>query len=289
MNSKRTVLVGCDFSTLGQAAVRRAAMIAADQGSHLHIVHAFPIATLLDSVFAGGDWAARMQSDAEHRLSAMAAQARELGASSVSQQLMHGTAHRILAEAAESVRPELIVIGAHGRGALQQFFLGGTAARVLASAPCPVLVVRYAADVPYRRVLAALDLGPRSQHVLQDATRFARNAQLVPAHTFRSPHEARMRLHGASEAELSAFIDGAAHSAQESMMECLREAGMGQLTSQPRIVHGDTNPAIPDLARELEADLLVVGRHSGSRMTEAVLGSVPRFLAYYAPCDVLVV
>jgi len=56
-----------------------------------------------------------------------------------------------------------------------------------------------------------------------------------------------------------------------------------------RIVHGDPIPALPDAIRELDADLIVVGRHGGSRLGEAVMGSVSRFLAYYSPCDVLVV
>jgi nucleotide-binding universal stress UspA family protein len=37
------------------------------------------------------------------------------------------------------------------------------------------------------------------------------------------------------------------------------------------------------------ADLIVVGKHGGSRLEESVMGSIARLLAYYAPCDVLVV
>jgi nucleotide-binding universal stress UspA family protein len=39
----------------------------------------------------------------------------------------------------------------------------------------------------------------------------------------------------------------------------------------------------------LGADLIVVGKHGGSRLEESVMGSITRLLAYYAPCDVLVV
>ena len=44
-----------------------------------------------------------------------------------------------------------------------------------------------------------------------------------------------------------------------------------------------------DRAIALGADVIVVGRHGGGRIRESLIGSVPRFLAYYAPCDVLVV
>lgn len=56
-----------------------------------------------------------------------------------------------------------------------------------------------------------------------------------------------------------------------------------------RIVHGDPNPALPEAIREPDADLIVVGRHGGSRLGDAVMGSVSRFLAYYLPYDVLMI
>ncbi len=38
---------------------------------------------------------------------------------------------------------ELIIIGTHGRGALQHFLMGSVAERVVRLAPCPVLTVRH--------------------------------------------------------------------------------------------------------------------------------------------------
>jgi nucleotide-binding universal stress UspA family protein len=37
---------------------------------------------------------------------------------------------------------DVLVLGTHGRTGLPRFFLGSVAARVLATAPCPVLTVR---------------------------------------------------------------------------------------------------------------------------------------------------
>ena len=47
-----------------------------------------------------------------------------------------------IVRAARAQRADLIVIGTHGRTGVARFFLGSVAARVAATAPCPVLTVR---------------------------------------------------------------------------------------------------------------------------------------------------
>jgi nucleotide-binding universal stress UspA family protein len=56
--------------------------------------------------------------------------------------LLEGGAHEQIVRAAKRHRAHLIVIGTHGRTGVARFFLGSVAARVAATAPCPVLTVR---------------------------------------------------------------------------------------------------------------------------------------------------
>ena len=56
--------------------------------------------------------------------------------------LLEGVAHEQIVRAAKRHRAALIVIGTHGRTGVARFFLGSVAARVAATAPCPVLTVR---------------------------------------------------------------------------------------------------------------------------------------------------
>jgi nucleotide-binding universal stress UspA family protein len=56
--------------------------------------------------------------------------------------LLEGVAHEQIARAAKRQRADLIVMGTHGRTGMARFFLGSVAARVAATAPCPVLTVR---------------------------------------------------------------------------------------------------------------------------------------------------
>lgn len=290
MTPLKRILVATDFSELGNTAVRRAALLAAREDTELLVVHAFPRQSALDAAFGGAaDLPVRLRAAAEANLDAQVEAARSLGAVQIRAEIAAGSAHRAVADATETFRPDLVAIGAHGRGALQQFFLGGTAARILAQAACPVLVARQAAAGEYACVLAAVDLGPRSEAVLRAALVVAALARVTALHAYRAPFEAKLRYKGFPEADILRYAEVESRAAQRNMAALLADPELAGIDIEQRIVHGDPNPALPDAVRDLDADLIVVGRHGGSRIGEAVMGSVPRFLAYYAPCDVLVV
>jgi len=54
-----------------------------------------------------------------------------------------------------------------------------------------------------------------------------------------------------------------------------------------RVARGAPDPGLPTASSYLQADLVVAGKHSGSRIGDAVMGSLSRFPAYYTACDVL--
>lgn len=57
-------------------------------------------------------------------------------------EIRSGDAARGLIEVAEDEGTDLIVVGSHGPGVLEQFFLGSVSQQVLSHAPCSVLIVR---------------------------------------------------------------------------------------------------------------------------------------------------
>jgi nucleotide-binding universal stress UspA family protein len=56
--------------------------------------------------------------------------------------LFEGIPHEEIVRAIRRTRPDVLVMGTHGRTGLARFFLGSVTARVIASASCPVLTVR---------------------------------------------------------------------------------------------------------------------------------------------------
>ncbi len=117
----------------------------------LHLLHAFDIGlfTLGHApaaempYFAGSSPIAlegldNLRALAKQRLDETLREADLPGATAV----IAGFAQDVIVQYAKSVNAELIVVGTHGRSGLARLTLGSTAASVIESAPCAVLVVR---------------------------------------------------------------------------------------------------------------------------------------------------
>ncbi|HEX7786692.1 MAG TPA: universal stress protein, partial [Methylomirabilota bacterium] len=81
------------------------------------------------------------RAQARKRLDAVVARARKAGARATGL-LQEGVPHEVIARTARTQKADLLVIGTHGRGGLAKLFLGSVAARLVSTAPRPVLTVR---------------------------------------------------------------------------------------------------------------------------------------------------
>ena len=78
---------------------------------------------------------------------------------------------------------------------------------------------------------------------------------------------------------------GSAHAAE--FLESIA-ASIGDLTTRVHPAAGDPAEAILTVARDVDADLIVVG-NKGMHGVRRLLGSVPNSVAHGAPCSVLIV
>jgi len=142
----RRVLHPTDFSRASRAAFSRALAEARANKAALTIVHVLaPVVPMAGegyvspSVYeqmaeASRAWGQRQLNRLLARARSARVRARGL--------LLEGVAHEQIVRAARRQHVDLIVIGTHGRTGVARFFLGSVAARVTATAPCPVLTVR---------------------------------------------------------------------------------------------------------------------------------------------------
>jgi nucleotide-binding universal stress UspA family protein len=141
----RRVLCAVDFSEASLKALEYAMAIAEESDADLTLLHvyAFP-PDLLPASPAGVEAPAGLlepMDAARRQLEDLIPS--ELRAYCVVDTMVRaGAVHHEILAAASSLRSDLIVMGVHGRGALNVMVFGSNTARVVRAATCPVLVVR---------------------------------------------------------------------------------------------------------------------------------------------------
>jgi nucleotide-binding universal stress UspA family protein len=163
------VVVGYDESPASQEALEAAAQEAELRGAELVLVHAFHWVVPASPVSV-------VPRDLEEGC-------REAAELIAARGLMHARArhpdlrvrtHTVAGDASDTVTTaaadaDLLVVGTRGRGGFQGLLLGSVAQRIVAKAPCPVLVTRARTAEPRGRVLAALDVAEDNAELLEFA------------------------------------------------------------------------------------------------------------------------
>lgn len=141
------ILHPTDFSSGADDAQKHAARLARALGAELVLLHVVPETILIPGadLHLGAENVARANEGhrrwAEENLETRVKSLQASGLRARSR-LAVGAAVEEINRAAQSEGAELIVMGTHGRGAVGRVFLGSVAARVVQTAPCPVLTVR---------------------------------------------------------------------------------------------------------------------------------------------------
>ncbi len=145
-----SILVATDFSPCSQTAVRLATALARRRGVPLLLMHAVehPAVDVPAIPISPSEWEASLVTAAEVALAREASDIRQ-GGIPVDTRVSLGSATSLILETAAERRPDLIVVGTHGRKGGAHLFLGSVAEAVVRSSSCPVLVTR---DAPVEQM-----------------------------------------------------------------------------------------------------------------------------------------
>jgi nucleotide-binding universal stress UspA family protein len=145
MIALKNVLVATDFSEPSAVALDYGRDLARSYDATLHVVHVIEDLLALHGPEIGFAYA-----DVERNIEA--AVRRDLDAALSAEDRQTLKARTVITRAsnvshsitdyAKSNAIDLIIVGTHGRGAIQRFLIGSVAERVMRTAPCPVLTVR---------------------------------------------------------------------------------------------------------------------------------------------------
>lgn len=182
----------------------------------------------------------------------------------VCRMVLEGDPPRKIVEYAHAAKVDLVVMPTHGYGPFRRFLLGSVTAKVLHDVDCPVWTSPHLQEAPQwapigvRRVVCAIDLGVQSSQVLLWGSMIANQCggELSIVHAIPSTTVGAAGLHFDPEWRIDC---------EKRVRE--RIAGLQAEVDVPgptRIEIGEIPAAVTEAARDLRADLLVIGRNHRS-------------------------
>lgn len=196
---------------------------------------------------------------------------------------------------ADQWKPDLIVVGSHGRTALGRFVLGSVSQRVLTEAKCSVRIARGRIEEPGSpvRIIVGIDGSPGSEEAVR----------AVAARTWPAGSEVKVIIVDDPLVPpiIGEIIPPLAETIEESNAEdwsrdkeVLANAAAllrgSDIKASTEIRLGDPKKELPQAAEEWAADCIFVGSAGFSnRFERFVLGSISAAVAARAHCSVEVV
>jgi nucleotide-binding universal stress UspA family protein len=281
MSLNGPVLVATDLSEGADEAVRQADTLARHVGGPLHVCHVLPEILRVRMLFPQLYQQDANDMRALERKAADVVAARVQGitgrsAADYAVEVDAGSPHSGILQTAEQIGAGVLVVGP-----------GRVAERVARSASCDVLIAR---PSPSGKVLGATDFSdpslPAVEAAVMEASRrrvplcllhsvdlrpieWAAMSMAFPVPTVPQPVEDELR------ASILTRLQGS--------LERFRAEG------EALVVDGHAGLAIVKAARELPAELVVVGTRGRTGLSRLTLGSVAETVLSSAPCSVLVV
>jgi len=295
MKKLARILAATDLSAPARHAVARAFQIAASGDAELHILYAMELDVLdtsLREMLVGevSSVKAALIDDAREHLRQLAGDPANHQGIAASTRVIEGNPLVVIAAEADALNVGLVVLGARGKSFLRHALLGSTAARLLRkSARHPVLVVKQPPHDAYRSVLVAVDFSPVSVAAIRMAKRLAPQADLALLHAFELPYEGKLAFAGVDEQIVRQYVTAGSESRRKRLHDLAAVAGLAPADYSARVMHGDPSQHVIAMEQEVDADLIVVGKHGTHLAEELLLGSVTKHVLAESQCDVLVI
>lgn len=217
------------------------------------------------------DYLQEWEREAWEGLKILLSRAKEAGVEAEALVLRGEAAYKVILGAAEERRPDLIIMGRHGRTGLTRLLMGSATARVIGLSPVNVLVVPRDPPLTFRRLLVASDGSPYSDAAWQEALSLARawGSELLTVSVARE--------------------EGEFPEVESILTKLLAEAKREGVPVTALMLQGSPDDAIVQAVLAHEADLLILGSHGRTGLKRLLMGSVAERVIGSVSCPVLVV
>jgi len=277
------LLVATDLSPRAERAQRRATLLARQHDLPLRLVHVIDA----DQPSAVIDAHHQQANSILQRLARTIETSDGVGCVA---EVQHARGVDAGIRAAVTDNTSLLVLGRHRRRALRDLFLGGTSERIIAHAPCPILVAQSAPIEAYHRLVVATDLtdGARGRLDALAACRLFDAASTDLVHIIGASDQSPVTANRMTDATRDLALAQEKTQAAQALHRLALDSKLGAVGER---VETDPRPmdiALISLAEREGGDLLVLSPR-GRTSPEAILRySVTRRLLNDSPLDLLI-
>lgn len=272
----RRVLAAVDLTPMGRRVAERARLLAEAHGASLMLVHV---------VEAGSDQLMSPVERAELRLAAKDAAVHLAewiqSRTSIAVDLVtpRGNPVRQIARLAKDA--DVVV---SGTSSIDAAHVGPVTRRLARMARVGVVAVRRQPRVPYRRILAAVDLSDSSRAAVELACRLAPDAEITATYAVPARFDPMLANAGMSPERIDELRTRRIAQAREAMKEFVKDWPR----VHPLVVSGPPSEALEEAVRRRSCDLVTVANKGGAGDSMVLLGAVAEEIMQSSPCDVAV-
>lgn len=253
------ILIAHDLTPEADLALQRAAQLARQHDARLTLLHV---------------------QEGEPDLQPLRERLQALGVPDAELRVARGQPSATIASQAEGVGADLLVLGAHHKSS-PELFAGTTLERLARNCRIPLLLAINPDVAPYQRALVALDFSHCACAALHHAHRLLPSeATLYALNVFEvAPSKAAEQQ---EELELQCGLFSRLVADEQA-----RLAPPGRVL-QYGVRSGERGACLAEAIREQRPQLLALGKHTRSLMSDALLGGLARDLLRQPPCDILI-
>jgi nucleotide-binding universal stress UspA family protein len=281
------ILCPVDFFPASDAAVRYAAGLASTYGARVHLLHVIApvIPGAVEFPTQTADILKSLEESSSFELKKLQAAASRSGVN-VDIELRFGDVYGEIKRTIEVVKPELVVMGTHGRRGVERWFIGSTTEKLLRHTPVPLLTISAGAEPPgtppqFRRILVTTDFSEGTADALSYAFSVAEEneSRITLLHVLSDVAA------GLKEKYVNPLIKGV-HKQLDELVPAEARTWCDVTT---RVESGIPYQVILKTVEDDKADLLVMNIHGKGMLDRALLGSNAERVVRAASCPVMLI
>jgi nucleotide-binding universal stress UspA family protein len=281
------ILCPVDFFPASDAAVNYAAGLAANYDSAVHLLHVItPVAAgAYEYAIDTTEIMKSMEESSMRELNALAAGLKARGVRA-EVELRLGDVYDEIKRAIDAEKPELIVMGTHGRRGVERWFLGSTTEKLMRHSPVPLVTISAAGEKSFatprfRKILVTTDFSEGTSDALAYAFSVAQEneSQVTLLHV----------VHDISADVSGRYRDPLISGVRRQLEDLIPAEARNWCDIVTRVETGVPYRIIMRTLEDEKIDLLVMNIHGKGMLDRALLGSTAERVVRVSNCPVMLI